>query len=108
MLTQCRLSAQARTALTALLPVPSGMQLSGAEVEFKELPYFLVTRSRTTWDAEKMGDINVISLEAVSERGLVVDPQVAGATQRLTLIPWANVISLSCLFGGTESETDKA
>ena len=92
MLTVCRLSEDAKKSLQAMF----GCAAAGAEAEFKELPYFLVTRSRTAWDAGEKGDINTILLVAVNERGLVVDPE-RGANEpaRLTLIPWPNVVSFS-------------
>ena len=108
MLTKCRLTHRAKVAIQAALQAPSGQPIHCAELEFKELPYFLVSRSRAGWNTEEKGNINEILLENVSERVLIVDPDVNDNKCRRTLVPWANVISISVVYGGEEEETDKA
>jgi len=101
MLMTCKPSARAEKELRRLLCLEGQEGLTIVEVEFRELPYFMVARSRVKWDAASQGDINVVSLLHVTAEGIVVDPlsqPLPGSdTQavRHTLIPWQNVISLS-------------
>ncbi|MCC5877183.1 MAG: hypothetical protein JJU11_13260 [Candidatus Sumerlaeia bacterium] len=96
MLCTCQCSEASRSALGEILGVGDSSMLQTVEVEFKELPYFLVSRSRAKWDPESQGDINDVELVSVTEKGLLVAPDGAGdAEGRRTLIPWQNVISLS-------------
>ena len=95
MLTLCTLSHTAEIALREIAGLTAGEPLAGAEVEFKELPYFLVSRSRMTWDFEKQGDINAVRLDRITDRGLLINPEPESACPRVTLIPWTNVISLT-------------
>ncbi len=80
--------------------MPSLQGPAGGEVEFREVPYFMVSRSREKWPEEK-GDINTVRVLNATERGLVVDPlsETAGSDKtealRQTLIPWTNIISLT-------------
>lgn len=70
------------------------------EVEFRELPYFLVTRSRELW-SDDQGDINAVRAIAATEFGLVVDAASGDARsddkepRQRTVIPWANIISIT-------------
>ena len=73
--------------------------VESVEVEFRELPYFIVSRSREQW-TEARGDINAIKVIGASDFGLLTDPDStpAGDTtspRRTTLIPWTNIISLT-------------
>lgn len=96
MLCTCKCSESSRNALGEILGVGDASMLQTVEVEFKELPYFLVSRSRAQWNPESQGDINEVELIAVSEKGLLVAPDGSGDENgRRTLIPWQNVISLS-------------
>lgn len=103
MLTTCRLSDNAQRALSAEF----GEDAIGAEIEFKELPYFMVTRSRTNWNFETQGDINAILMLDITDRGIMVDPEREGEPARKTLIPWSNIISLSIVRGADDSSPTK-
>lgn len=76
----------------------------GVEIEFREVPYCIVSRSRENWGGER-GDINALRLLSAGSAGLVVDPDsrpVEGQNNqghRHTLIPWTNVISLTVARG---------
>lgn len=94
MLCTCRCSDSSRSSLGEILGVGNSANLETIEVEFKELPYFLVSRSRVKWDTETQGDINEIELLSVTNNGLLVAPD-GPATDARTLVPWQNVISLS-------------
>lgn len=76
----------------------STQPFASVELEFKELPYFIVSRSKVKWDPS-LGDVNLVTLLRATEVGLVVDPEFgesqSGNGMRQTLIPWTNVISLS-------------
>lgn len=66
-----------------------------AEIEFRELPYCIVSRSREQW-TEARGDITALRVVGITERGLVLDPDGEETTpSRRTLIPWTNIISLT-------------
>lgn len=96
MLSTCRCGEASRPPLGRLLGIEDSSALETVEVEFKEVPYFLVSRSRMQWDVEQAGDINEVLLVAVSDGGLIVAPDGADVPAgRRTLIPWHNVISLS-------------
>lgn len=78
-------------------PVAEGAEL---QMEFREVPYFVVSRSHKTWDFER-GDINALRVVGANDRGLVVDPQVDPADgRRRSLIPWTNVLSLTVSCSG--------
>ena len=100
MLSSCRCSSAAEASLRSLLGLNAGDAIAGIEIEFKELPYFIVSRAKVRWDPA-MGDINVINLVRITEQGLVVDPRVSSDGDadsepgQLTFIPWPNVVSLS-------------
>lgn len=100
MLSPCIVSREAAPALCDLLGF-SASPGSAVDVEFKEVPYFLVARSRAAWMPEQQGDINAISIVGVTDRGLVVDPMNALAAESeltgtmRTLIPWSNIVSLT-------------
>jgi len=99
MLSSCRCSSAAEASLRSLLGLGAGDAIASIEIEFKELPYFIVSRAKVRWDPA-MGDINVINLVRITDQGLVVDPRVAGDDAdsepgQLTFIPWPNVVSLS-------------
>ena len=70
------------------------------ELEFREVPYFIVSRSRERWEIDQ-GDINTACIVGVNERGLVLDPEsgkperYTSGKQKETLIPWTNIISLT-------------
>lgn len=89
----------AARALREFCALPGKAGECGGEIEFRELPYFLVERSAHRW-TEGQGDVNVVRVLAANDRGLVIDPlsetmeagKVAG---RHTLVPWTNVVSLT-------------
>lgn len=96
MLSTCRCGEASRPPLGEILGLGDTSALETVEVEFKEVPYFLVSRSRMQWDAEKAGDINEVLLVDVTAGGLVVAPDGEDAPHgRRTFVPWQNVISLS-------------
>ena len=95
----CTGAAQSR--LCEFFGLPAAESLSGVEIEFKEIPYFVVSRSRTTWNQDQ-GDINAINVLNIDNRGLMVDPlslpgNPAGreVSRRLAFIPWSNILSLT-------------
>ncbi len=100
MIAKCQCSAEAARKLREFAVMDSGEGPCVAEIEFREVPYFLVSRSREKW-MEGRGDINVVRVINATSLGLVIDPasesvetQSAQAS-RHTMIPWANVISLT-------------
>lgn len=100
MLAPCRCSENAEAALRQALGVRGRDAIDALEIEFREVPYFLVARSQAKWNPEASGDINEINILHVNDRGLVVDPDSsatgpADQAVRHTLIPWNNIISLS-------------
>jgi hypothetical protein len=100
MLTNCALTHRSSEALREAFSVPRGEEILSAQLEFKEMPYFLVSRSRENWDFEMRGDINAVLLVGMTDRGLLVDPSPkSGREKKVTLIPWANVISLTVTTG---------
>ncbi len=96
MLSPCRCTPEAERELRALFGIPESETLGGVEAEFREVPYFLVSRSRQQWSPEK-ADINELLLIGADERGIYVDPDSAG--RRMTLVPWPNVVSLTLATG---------
>jgi hypothetical protein len=100
MLSSCRCTPEAEASLRSIYGLSGSEPISGIEIEFKELPYFIVSRAKVRWDPA-MGDINVIQLVRISDQGLVVDPRVivegesSDEPGQLTFIPWPNVVSLS-------------
>jgi hypothetical protein len=80
----------------------TGIDLSGAvsavEVEFREVPYFIVARARDKWSPEQ-GDVNAFQIIGVTDTGLLADPKSLSKTDALsnkqTFIPWTNILSLS-------------
>ena len=96
MLCTCRCNEESKISLLHLFEMTDHTMLDTVEVEFKELPYFLVSRSRAAWNPEKQGNINDVELIAVIDEGLLVAPEGTDEPGfRRTLIPWTNVISLS-------------
>jgi len=89
MISPCRCSVQASQALLSIMGLEKSA--SNVEVEFREVPYFVVSRSREKWNPER-GDINALDLEIVGENGLVFDADGSG---RRSLVPWQNVISIT-------------
>ena len=79
----------------------TGVRETGAvEIEFREVPYFLVSRSREQW-TEGRGDINAVRVLAVTDLGLIIDPssepvgEGGNQAKHHTIVPWSNVISLT-------------
>jgi len=98
MLSPCRCTPRAEAALRDLLDAVDVCAAPHVEVEFRELPYFLVSRSQSQWQAGPAADVNVINILDVTERGLLVDAEAQSIDVepvRRTLIPWQNIISLS-------------
>lgn len=100
MIAPCRVSPNAAFALRLRLGVEGSVPFSAVEVEFREVPYFLVSRSQAQWSTEQ-GDINEVNIIGANDTGLIVDPEAQplgddpNQARRHTLVPWANVISLS-------------
>ncbi len=89
MISPCRCSETAGRQLAVILGLEAGV--GQAEVEFREIPYFVVSRSREKWNPER-GDINAVDLEQVTDRGLIFTGD--GQAKR-SLVPWQNVISIT-------------
>ncbi len=78
------------------------------ELEFREVPYFLVQRSQKKWiPGNQDDDVNVISVVCANERGLVAEDHENPSNEETTprvkrvLIPWANIISISTIYTST-------
>lgn len=78
-----------------LLQLAGDTAVGPLEIEFKEVPYFLVSRAASKWSPEQQGDLNEIEILGVGEKGLIVDPDSTGGKTRRTLVPWSNIVSLS-------------
>lgn len=106
MIAKMTLTPQAAAFLAASAGMDSA-EVSGGELEFRHVPYFLVARSREKWAPEVQGDIDSVRVLNVSPLGLVVAPD--GGTlggnpaqaQRHTVVPWSNVISYTLNRGGS-------
>lgn len=99
MITRCSLTFEAAEKLREVLGLPKDVEVGAALLEFREVPYFIVSRSRDKW-TEEQGDINTVRLMGMNDKGLLADPDNSGKAKlgevgRLTLIPWPNVISLT-------------
>ncbi len=107
MLSPCRCSPRAEASLREILAVEDADPIDKVEVEFREVPYFLVSRSLEKWKPEE-GDINEITILQFSDRGMVVDAEgrtkADGSSMRQTLVPWQNIISLSITRAGDGAE----
>ncbi len=104
MIAKGRLTKEAAAVLKEMSGIKGSSSITEAEIEFREVPYFLVSRSRVNW-TEEQGDVNEIQILWASESGLSVDPlneptkDKDDPTQALrhTLIPWSNVLSLTLI-----------
>ncbi|MBX3729793.1 MAG: hypothetical protein KF858_11460 [Candidatus Sumerlaeia bacterium] len=98
MITRCSVLAKALPRMREVLGLAPEDPIAALDLEFREIPYFIVSRSRQGWN-EKQGDINTVLLVGCNERGLLADPDNVATTApvptRTTLIPWSNVISLT-------------
>ena len=100
MITKCTCTKEAGNVLRERVGLEASSAEARVEIEFREVPYFIVSRSKDRWDPAK-GDINAVSILAATEDGLIADPdshprKVDGSDEtRRTLIPWANIISLT-------------
>ncbi len=108
MLSPCRCHPDAHEGLREIFGLAESDAVDTGEIEFKEVPYFLVARSRSQWQPEESGDINEIHIMRAGERGLVVDPDAGQPGRRQTLIPWSNVLSLSITRAGEGAGGSKA
>ncbi|MEQ8821279.1 MAG: hypothetical protein RLY93_13645 [Sumerlaeia bacterium] len=92
----------AQRKLSELTQLRGGEGIARAEIEFREVPYFLVSRARTrdSW-LESGKDINAMRVMDVSAAGLIIDPDSEpladdpNQARRHTFVPWTNVISLT-------------
>jgi len=100
MIARCVLTDEAAGELRSRAAIAAAEGGKSGELEFREVPYFLVSRSMKNWSEEK-GDINIVRVLNATEAGLVIDPTsetaVSGGTQapRHTLVPWTNIISIT-------------
>ena len=95
MISPARCTPEAARALAGQLGLPGDVSFDALEVEFREIPYFIVSRSRATWDQGAKGDINAFEVLSVGQHGMLVNSSGEQSDQRFTLIPWANVISIT-------------
>jgi hypothetical protein len=66
-----------------------------AEVEFRELPYFFVLRSRDKWQEGKP-DPHHVQVKGANALGLFFEANsAADQGDKTVFVPWANVISFS-------------
>jgi len=63
------------------------------EIEFREVPYFIVSRSKQQW-MEARGDINCVRVVGATALGILIDP-AAGVPGERTFVPWTNVLSMT-------------
>ncbi|MCC6548324.1 hypothetical protein IT570_14290 [Candidatus Sumerlaeota bacterium] len=100
MISFCFCSGEAHARLCDFFGFHRDEKVAGVEVEFREIPYFIVSRSRTAWNPEQ-GDINAINLLSVNDGGIFVDSvsmqgqPAADGSRRHTFIPWSNVLSMT-------------
>ncbi|MCB2155897.1 hypothetical protein KQI84_13525 [bacterium] len=94
---KCLCTPEAARALCQAMGLPAA-DVVEAEIEFRELPYCIVSRSREQW-TEARGDITALQVVAIGDRGLVLDPGSTTSdgqdSARRTLIPWTNILSLT-------------
>ncbi len=95
---QCSPTASAQLRDACAMPSLAGA--CAGELEFREVPYFMVSRSAANW-SDAQGDINTIRVLSATALGLVIDPlsETNGGegteAVRQTLVPWTNVVSLT-------------
>jgi hypothetical protein len=101
MISPCTCSADGRAQLLGLMGVPTmGTPADEVNLEFRELPYFIVSRARLRREGQPMGagDVAGMQILGANSLGLLVDPRLedtpAEGPQRV-FVPWTNVISVS-------------
>lgn len=69
-----------------------------AEIEFRELPYLFVLRSREQWQ-EGDPDPHAVRVINANASGLVINPgrTPQDSDNRRVFVPWANIISLTLI-----------
>jgi len=104
MIAKCHCTKESQTALQKFAGVDSKDFSTLAEIEFRELPYFLVSRSREKW-MEGSEDVNAVKLVGANEHGVVFNPGPSNEDSKRTFVPWQNIISFS-FFAEAESSQD--
>lgn len=96
MIAKCLCSEQAYDSLIKHLGVSKDQASPLAEVEFRELPYFFVSRSKEQW-MEGQGDVNAVRISQATDLGLLFDPGANSSQKerKVCFVPWLNIISLS-------------
>ena len=102
MISPCTCSADGRAQLLGLMGVQPTLGAPADEVnlEFRELPYFIVSRARLRREGAPSGagDVAGMQILGANTLGLLVDPRLedspADGPQRV-FVPWTNVISVS-------------
>lgn len=96
MIARLRCTESAARKVRAACALPEGGGACEGEIEFRELPYFMVERSAMKW-TEGQGDVNTVQIVDATDRGIVIDPlsESDRAATRHTLVPWTNVVSLT-------------
>lgn len=91
----CRCTEVAARQLRETMGLVGAEAFTGIEVEFRELPYFVVSRGRLKQNPETAQEIT-LPLLRLNERGLVFDSRLPGQEgEAVAFVPWQNVISLS-------------
>ncbi|MGF1573921.1 MAG: hypothetical protein ACFCU1_12725 [Sumerlaeia bacterium] len=69
-----------------------------AEIEFRELPYLFVLRSREKWQ-EGDADPHSVRVVNANDSGVLIDPGQTAEDQnhKAVFIPWTNIISFTVI-----------
>ena len=104
MIAKCFCSSDAKASLAKSLGVSDEQSSELAEVEFRELPYFFVSRSKEQW-MEGQGDPNSVRIVSATEQGLLFDPGANSQQKerKVCFVPWLNIISLSFIDNDEQS-----
>lgn len=103
MIAKCYCTPEAQKALTQHFAGYSSAEgfpnkFAEAEIEFRELPYLFVLRSREKWQE---GDADPHSVRVVNANasGFVIDPGQTpeDENKKAVFIPWTNIISFTII-----------
>ena len=98
MISSCFCSGEAQARLCDFFGFRRDENVDGVQVEFKEIPYFVVSRSRHAWNPEQ-GDINAINY-FVAQKYVEAFGKFAESNNTKTLILPADLSSLAGTIGG--------
>jgi hypothetical protein len=97
MISECLCHPDAARSLGHMADLRAGTDAVRVEVEFKEIPYFIVKRARlrTPEMMTSSVDLNRIHLVGVTDAGLVFVDDLSPAAGTRVFVPWTNVLSIS-------------